>query len=266
MNLRHRDRVAFLKVCSGRFQAGAEATVPRTGKNPAPVPAPGAPGPGTELTPARSVAGDVVGLHDRGNLRVGDTVTMTPGSSTPGSPVSPPSTSPRYAWRTTSGESTWTGVSGTGGGRDHPPPLLRLHQRARAHRGGRGASPVRGLVARLKAEYGVSIRLETLPFHAARWVIGPEEDIRRISGVRPKAGGGRRWPPHDPVRNGMGPEPDGGGGEGAAVPRRAAGVGSWGQTEKKVLAVSPSSSNPLDGIFPPKKATGGVPCPMSFGG
>ena len=38
------------------------------------------------------------------------------------------------------------------------------------------------LVARLKGEYGVSIRLETLPFHAARWVMGPEQDIRRISG------------------------------------------------------------------------------------
>jgi peptide chain release factor 3 len=38
------------------------------------------------------------------------------------------------------------------------------------------------LKARLEAEYGVSVRLETLPFHAARWVIGPEEDIRRVSG------------------------------------------------------------------------------------
>jgi peptide subunit release factor RF-3 len=34
----------------------------------------------------------------------------------------------------------------------------------------------------LKAEYGVSVRLEPLPFHAARWVMGPEEDIRRVSG------------------------------------------------------------------------------------
>ncbi len=38
------------------------------------------------------------------------------------------------------------------------------------------------LVARIKAEYGVSIRLEPMPFHAARWVTGPEKDIQRISG------------------------------------------------------------------------------------
>jgi peptide subunit release factor RF-3 len=37
-------------------------------------------------------------------------------------------------------------------------------------------------VGRLKAEYGVSIRLEPLPFRAARWVTGPTDGIRRISG------------------------------------------------------------------------------------
>jgi peptide chain release factor 3 len=38
------------------------------------------------------------------------------------------------------------------------------------------------LVARLKAEYEVAIRLDPLPFHGARWVTGPAEDIKRVSG------------------------------------------------------------------------------------
>ena len=183
MNLRHRDRVAFLKVCSGRFEAGAEATVARTGRTAAPVPTPGASGRRDGPTPTRSWRetwwGSTIGeISESGTrsawLRV---------SSTPGSPASPPSTSLRCAWRTTSEESTWTGVSGIWRRKG---TILLLFSDSIS-----GPVPIVGavgrlqfevLVARLKAEYGVSIRLETLPFHAARWVIGPEEDIRRVSG------------------------------------------------------------------------------------
>ncbi|MDX1492557.1 MAG: peptide chain release factor 3, partial [Longimicrobiales bacterium] len=74
MDPRHRDRVAFLRVCSGRFEEGSEAIVSRTGKTlrlaqPQEFMA-------RERAHAETdaVAGDVVGLLDRGSLRVGDTV------------------------------------------------------------------------------------------------------------------------------------------------------------------------------------------------
>jgi len=182
MNLRHRDRVAFLKVCSGCFQAGAEATVPRTGRTlrlsqPQELLA------GERTHADEAVAGDVVGLHDRGNLRVGDTVSLAPGLEYPGVPRFSPEHFAQVRLE------------------DH---LRRKHlDRGLRHLAEEGTIlllfsdslsgpvPVVGavgrlqfevLVARLKGEYDVSIRLEMLPFHAARWVIGPEEDIRRISG------------------------------------------------------------------------------------
>jgi peptide chain release factor 3 len=85
MDLRHRDRIAFLRVCSGRFEEGTEATISRTGRTlrlaqPQELMARGRDHAG------EVVAGDVVGLHDRGNLRVGDTLALTPGLTYPGVP------------------------------------------------------------------------------------------------------------------------------------------------------------------------------------
>ena len=69
MDPRHRDRVAFVRVRSGEFEAGAEAIVSRTGQKlrlaqPQEFMA-------RERTHADSlaVAGDVVGILDRGQLR-----------------------------------------------------------------------------------------------------------------------------------------------------------------------------------------------------
>ena len=182
MNLRHRDRVAFLKVCSGRFQAGSEATVPRTGRTlrlsqPQELLA-------RERAHAdEAVAGDVVGLHDRGNLRVGDTVALAPGLEYAGVPRFSPEHFAQVrledhlrrkrldrGLRHLAEEGTILllfsdSISG-------PVPIV----------GAVGRLQFEVLVARLKAEYEVSIRLDPLPFHGARWVMGPEKDIRRVSG------------------------------------------------------------------------------------
>jgi peptide chain release factor 3 len=73
MDPRHRDRVAFLRVCSGRYAAGLEVTHVRTGRSFKLAP------PQQFLGRERAFAeealpGDVVGVHDRGNLRIGDTL------------------------------------------------------------------------------------------------------------------------------------------------------------------------------------------------
>ena len=73
MNPAHRDRLAFLRICSGEFERGMNANLYRTGKT---------------LKLAQSthlmanerenvesaLAGDVIGIYDNGNLRVGDTL------------------------------------------------------------------------------------------------------------------------------------------------------------------------------------------------
>lgn len=74
MNPAHRDRLAFLRICSGTFERGMAATLSRTGK---PV----------KLTQSiqlmanernqadTAVAGDVIGIYDTGTYQIGDTLT-----------------------------------------------------------------------------------------------------------------------------------------------------------------------------------------------
>ena len=182
MDPRHRDRVAFVRVCSGRFEPGADAVVSRTGKT-------------LRLTQPQefmarershsdeaTVAGDVVGLLDRGTLRVGDTVSIGGRVEYPGVP------------------------------RFSPEHFAQIHiedalRRKHLDRGLRhlaeegtilllfapsitGPIPIVGAVGnlqfdvlldRLKREYNVEARLETLPFHCARWATGPQAAIDKVA-------------------------------------------------------------------------------------
>jgi len=72
MDPQHRDRLAFLRVCSGRFEPGMKLYQPRTGKT---VKIPRAT---TFLASDRSHAetaapGDIIGIHNRGTISIGDT-------------------------------------------------------------------------------------------------------------------------------------------------------------------------------------------------
>ena len=76
MNPAHRDRLAFLRVCSGTFERGMSVRLSRTGK---------------EMKLAQStmlmaneretvdtaIAGDIIGIYDTGNYQIGDTLTTT---------------------------------------------------------------------------------------------------------------------------------------------------------------------------------------------
>ncbi|MDH3271588.1 MAG: peptide chain release factor 3 [Gemmatimonadota bacterium] len=182
MDPRHRDRVAFLRVCSGRFEEGSEAVVSRTGKTlrlaqPQEFMARERSHSGTE-----TVAGDVVGLLDRGSLRVGDTVAVDGRIEYPGVP------------------------------RFSPEHFAQVHmedalRRKHLDRGLRhlaeegtilllfapsltGPIPIVGAVGtlqfdvlldRLQREYSVAARLERLPFHCARWVTGSDAAIDKVA-------------------------------------------------------------------------------------
>ncbi|MFA9557531.1 peptide chain release factor 3 [Evansella sp. AB-rgal1] len=73
MNPNHRDRIAFLRVCSGKFERGMEVMLSRTGKK-------------MKLNQSHSffasdretidtaMPGDIIGLYDSGNFQVGDTL------------------------------------------------------------------------------------------------------------------------------------------------------------------------------------------------
>src|SRR5690606_29370666 len=74
MDPMHRDRVAFMRVCSGRFSAGMKAFHPRSGKELKLANAL------TFMASDREIAveawpGDVIGIHNHGTIAIGDTFT-----------------------------------------------------------------------------------------------------------------------------------------------------------------------------------------------
>src|SRR3546814_2452950 len=74
MNPQHRDRVAFMRLCSGRFRRGMKLTQVQTGKTIA------VHSPIFFFAQSRELAdeafpGDIIGIPNHGALRVGDTLT-----------------------------------------------------------------------------------------------------------------------------------------------------------------------------------------------
>jgi peptide chain release factor 3 len=74
MDPNHRDRIAFLRVCSGRYDPGIKVTHRRLGRQ---IKIQNAL---TFMANERSLmevayAGDIIGLHNHGNLQIGDTLT-----------------------------------------------------------------------------------------------------------------------------------------------------------------------------------------------
>ena len=73
MNPAHRDRIAFLRICSGTFTRGMNVTLTRTGKTMKLNQS-------TQLmandreTVDTAYAGDVIGIYDSGNYQIGDTL------------------------------------------------------------------------------------------------------------------------------------------------------------------------------------------------
>ena len=181
MDPKHRDRIAFVRVCSGMFEPGLEATVSRTGRVLRLAL------PQTFLARERShgdtaVAGDVVGLHDRSELRVGDTLSVSE-LEFPGVPRFSPehfaTVRLEDAMRRKQLDRGLRHLAEEG-------TILLLFSDSL-----NGPVPVVGAVGRLQfevladrleREYGVEVSLHLLPFRCARWVTGAESDISRIAG------------------------------------------------------------------------------------
>ncbi|MGX7013353.1 peptide chain release factor 3 [Vagococcus silagei] len=73
MNPAHRDRIAFVRICSGSFTKGMDVTLSRTDKkiklnNSTQFMA------DSRETVEKAVAGDIIGLYDTGNYQIGDTI------------------------------------------------------------------------------------------------------------------------------------------------------------------------------------------------
>jgi len=176
MDPKHRDRVAFVRVCSGRFERDMQVHHTRTGER-------------VRLssshrifgrdrrTVERAFPGDVVGLVGQSGFRIGDTLAEDPTLSIDGIPIFVPEC---FAWIHC----------------DKPSLSKRFHKglaqllqegvvQSYFVEGAQRRVPLLGAVGplqfdvvryRLESEYGAEARLETAPWTTLRWI--EEGDVR----------------------------------------------------------------------------------------
>ncbi|MCM3876291.1 MAG: peptide chain release factor 3 [Thermoanaerobaculia bacterium] len=180
MDPAHRDRVAFLRIVSGKFTRGMEVVNPRSGRRlrlSKPL---------QFLAQERTLveeawAGDILGLWDAGNLRIGDSLAEGPGVEFEGIPRF----SPEFFNRVVMLDPAKRKQLKKGLDQLSEEGAVQVfHDPDRMER-----DPVLGAVGvlqfeviqhRLRSEYGAEISYARLPFTLARWVEGEEFDRRRF--------------------------------------------------------------------------------------
>jgi peptide chain release factor 3 len=183
MDPRHRDRVAFVRVCSGKFEPGLQVTHVRTGK---PLRLSSAQ---QFLARERSAVeeawpGDVIGVMDRGTLRIGDTLAADASVEFSGIPRFAPehfarvlATDPLKRKQMDAGlrQLTEEGAAQvfytSGTDTLSPTPIV----------GAVGQLQFDVMMHRLEHEYGAPCRLEKISARHPRWVVGSLDEIERIS-------------------------------------------------------------------------------------
>ncbi|HFA60307.1 MAG TPA: peptide chain release factor 3, partial [Rhodospirillales bacterium] len=176
MDARHRDRVAFVRLCSGRFRRGMKLRNLRDGR-PLTVAAPIFFFAQDRQLAEEACAGDIVGLPNHGQLRVGDTVSEGRKLRFTGIP----DFAPEILMRVRLGD-----------------PMRAKHLKkaladmaeegvTQVFRPLLGADWIVGVVgplqldvlrARLAAEYDLPVEFEAAPYVTARWCWPPDERTR----------------------------------------------------------------------------------------
>ncbi|HEY8354098.1 MAG TPA: peptide chain release factor 3 [Methylophilaceae bacterium] len=179
MDPKHRDRIAFLRVCSGRFERGMKIRQVATGKQLAVNNAI------TFMAQDRTTmdeayAGDIIGIPNHGTIKLGDTFT----ESEPLKFIGIPSFAPEFFCRA----------------RIKNPLKMKQLQLGLRQLAEEGATQVfrpmlsndliLGAVGilqfdvvahRLAHEYGVDVIFENVDYSTARWLRGSEADLKSIA-------------------------------------------------------------------------------------
>ncbi len=196
MDPKHRDRMAFVRVVAGRYAAGMEVTLARTGK-PIRLSAPQSVMARERQAIDEAWPGDVVGIVDKGTLRIGDTL-LGEAPTKKGSPNGVPAFRdiPRFPpetfVRVLSADPMRRKQLDTG--------LKQLSEEGAAQvffteedaRLGSGPSPIVGAIGqlqfdvmafRLETEYGAPAKIEPLGYGHPRWVTGDRKAVERAGTV-----------------------------------------------------------------------------------
>lgn len=187
MNRAHRDRVAFLRVCSGHFERGMKVKLVRTGRELRLA------NPTTFLAQERTIveegyAGDVVGIFDPGAFEIGDTLTQRSSFQFEGIPSFAPEHFVRVLMvdpmRRKQLKAGLKALAQEGTIQLYHPPE-GLH--GEPILGAVGRLQLEVVKSRLDNEYDVAVRLEPIDCEFARWVTredGSPVDLRAFDRER----------------------------------------------------------------------------------
>ena len=183
MNKNHRDRIAFLRICSGKFERGMEAFHVQEGKNIKLAT-------GTSLMAddraivSEAYAGDIIGLFDPGIFSIGDTL-CTGKKHVQFAGI--PTFAPEHFARVTQVDTMKRKQFVKGMEQIAQEGAIQIFRDLGAGMeevivGVVGVLQLEVLEYRLKNEYNVDIRMQTLPYEHLRWVLNdPEElDIKHL--------------------------------------------------------------------------------------
>jgi peptide chain release factor 3 len=168
MDPNHRDRIAFMRVCSGKLTRGMKAKIVRTGKSLS------LNAPQFFFARDRSIAdeayaGDVVGIPNHGILRIGDTLTEGEDISFRGVPSFAPEILRRIvisdAMKAKKLREALRQLAEEG-----VVQLFLPNDGSGALVGVVGALQLDVLATRLEAEYGLDAKYETSRFSLCRWI------------------------------------------------------------------------------------------------
>ncbi|MGH6795007.1 MAG: EF-Tu/IF-2/RF-3 family GTPase, partial [Methylocella sp.] len=168
MDPNHRDRIAFLRVCSGKLTRGMKAKLVRSGKNIA-LNAPQFFFARNRQLANEAYAGDVVGIPNHGILRIGDTLTEGEDLVFRGIP----SFAPEILRRVKTGDAMKAKKLREALGQMAEEGVVQLFlpdDGSGAIAGVVGALQLDVLAERLQTEYGLRVTFETSRFEFARWI------------------------------------------------------------------------------------------------
>lgn len=180
MDPSHRDRIAFVRVCSGRFQRGQPLKVVRSGKTIKPTTVVAFMSQRRELL-EEAYAGDIIGIPNHGTLQLGDTLTEGETLQFTGLPFFAPElfqavevADPLRSKQLKHGLRQLGEEGAIQVFRPYSGSLLLL--------GAVGQLQFEVVAHRLQHEYGVAARLMPSRFTLARWVTSSDErEIKRFT-------------------------------------------------------------------------------------
>lgn len=178
MNPAHRDRVAFMRICSGKFQRGMNVRHVRLGKDIKLAQPMQFMAQDREIV-EESFAGDVIGLFDPGIFQIGDTLCVGPVFEY----EEMPHFSPEFFAKVTVKDAMkhkqfQKGVMQLT--EEGTVQLFKTHPWEELILGVVGVLQFEVLEYRLKAEYGVDIELQRMSYQIARWIEGDKEAMDAV--------------------------------------------------------------------------------------